>query len=58
MFEECAASRCYHDGDVWVYSPRVNGLVPACMPHALDVTAGATVLEDNVPVREKGVLPA
>jgi hypothetical protein len=51
----CAAEWCPRDSDVWAYSPRAGGIVPSCVPHALDVTAGATKLKDNIPVRAREV---
>jgi len=51
----CAAVPCKHDGDVWAFSPDVNGLVPACVPHNMDIVAGAVRLRDDVAVLERGV---
>lgn len=55
MLPACAANACPHDYDVWVFSPRVDGLVPACVPHHMDVVAGAVTLDTDVPVLERGV---
>lgn len=46
--EECAASRCDREATVWTYSPILDALAPTCLPHALDVTVGATRLKSKV----------
>jgi hypothetical protein len=55
MTEPCAAVPCSHEYDVWTFSPRVRGLVPSCIAHAVDVTAGGVQLKSRTTVRERGV---
>jgi hypothetical protein len=55
MLERCAVLRCRHDYDTWRYSPRMGGLVPSCVPHEMDIIAGAVRLKDGVTVLERGV---
>jgi hypothetical protein len=55
MMVRCAAVPCDHDGDTMRYSPRVNGLVPSCLAHELDIIAGSVRLRDDVEVIEQGV---
>jgi hypothetical protein len=55
MMVRCAAFPCDHDGDTWRFSPCVNGLVPACIAHELDIIAGGVRIRDDVEVIEQGV---
>jgi hypothetical protein len=55
MMVRCAAVPCDHDGDTWRFSPCVNGLVPACIAHELDIIAGGVRIRDDVEVIERGI---
>jgi len=55
MLEPCAVLRCGHDYDTWRYSPREDGMVPSCVPHEMDIIAGAVRLKDDITVLECGV---
>lgn len=55
MLEYCAAAGCDHDADVWTFSPRVDGLVPSCIAHGMDIVAGGTEIDSDAPVQERGV---
>lgn len=52
---QCAASCCDREGSVWAYSPRVDGLVSSCIYHALDLTVGASEINNGAHVIERGV---
>lgn len=51
--ELCAATGCERFAELWSFSPLVEGLVPTCRPHALDVVFGSTTLKDDAPVLER-----
>jgi len=55
MLERCAARPCSHEYDVWAFSPRVDGLVPSCIAHNMDVVAGGVRLREDVAVLERGI---
>jgi len=54
MLERCAATVCDHDADVWAYNPSIERLVPACISHHIDVTAGGVEIDRSVPTLDAG----